>query len=82
MEKHNAYDDHSDKQVEALIEKYVNQFFTESDKEVIRIKNNIWSVKEDRYVFNIIITSLLCIFDAVLLDKIPDEIQNSLLAGG
>ena len=73
MEKHNAYDDNSDKQVEQLIEEYVKQFFTKAEKEVIRIKNNIWSIKEDRYIFNIIITSLLCIFDAVLLNKIPDE---------
>lgn len=76
MEKHNAYDENADEQVEQLIEKYVNQFFSDGDKEVIRIKDNIWSVKEDRYIFNIIITSLLCIFDAVLLDKIPDEKQQ------
>jgi len=73
MEQNNAYDDNSDKQVEELIKKYTNQFFTESDKEVIRIKNNIWSIKEDRYLFNIIITSLLCIFDAVLLDHLPED---------
>ena len=73
MEPNNAYDDNSDTQVELLIDKYTNQFFTESDNEVIRIKNNIWSIKEDRYLFNIIITSLLCIFDAVLLDHLPEE---------
>lgn len=73
MEKNKAYDDITDQKVEKLIGKYVSQFFSESDKEVVRIKNNIWSIKEEGYLFNIIITSLLCIFDAVLLDHIPDD---------
>ena len=73
MDHNKAYDDNTEQQMEKQIEEYVDRFYKDSDKEVIRIKNNIWSVREERYIFNIIITSLLCIFDATLIDKLPEE---------
>ncbi len=62
-----------DQKIEHLIEKYVKNFFTPTGHEVVRIRHNIWTVREVSYSFNIIITSLLVIFDAILFDRLPEN---------
>ena len=76
MAQLNAYDESSDTTVEALIDSYAQRFYAESHNKPSRIRHNIWTITEDRYIFNIIITSLLCIFDAILLDGLPERKQD------
>jgi hypothetical protein len=64
-----------DEKIERLIDDYVTRFFTGSGREIVRIRRNIWSVQEEFYAFNIIITSMLVIFDAILFDSLPDNRQ-------
>ncbi|MCP4749744.1 MAG: YbjN domain-containing protein [Proteobacteria bacterium] len=73
MSKTDAYDEHSDEKIEHLIDEYVSKFFSESGEEVVRIRHNIWNLKEPYYSFNIIITSLLVIFDAILFEYLPEN---------
>lgn len=65
--------DQTDEKIEKLIDDYVTKFFTDSGEEVTRIRRNIWSVSEELYIFNIIITSIFVIFDAVILDSLPEN---------
>lgn len=58
---------------EKTIGEYVTRFYQSSDIEPARIKHNIWTMKERHYDFNIIITSILCIFDATLFPTLPKE---------
>jgi hypothetical protein len=71
--KIDAYIDQTDEEIENLIESYVNKFFGDRSDDVIRIRRNIWTIREDLYAFNIIITSLLVIFDAILFDELPEN---------
>lgn len=71
IKKVDAYDDQTDEEIENLIESYVNKFYDERVDDVVRIRRNIWAVREELYGFNIIITSLLIIFDAVMFDELP-----------
>lgn len=73
MVKSNEQDDFSDLKIEKLIDEYVNRFYSASGEEVLRIRHNIWSVREGTYSFNIIITSLLVIFDAIVFDELPES---------
>ena len=68
-----VYDDKTEASFEETIDEYTTRFYQDSDREIVRIKHNIWSIGEETYLFNIIITSLLCIFDAVLLDSLPTD---------
>ena len=68
-----AYGGQTDEGIENLIDTYVNRFYTSSGEEVVRIRRNIWSISEELYSFNIIITSILVIFDAVLFDSLPQN---------
>lgn len=56
-----------------LIDEYVNRFYKGSGEEVVRVRHNIWAVREASYSFNIIITSLLAVFDAILFDHLPEN---------
>jgi hypothetical protein len=64
-----------DDKIEQLIDGYVTRFFAGSDREIIRIRRNIWSVEEELYAFNIIVTSILVIFDANMFESLPDNRQ-------
>ncbi|MBU3918177.1 YbjN domain-containing protein [bacterium] len=71
-----AYDEQSDQKIERLIDEYIKKFYADSGEETVRVRHNIWAVKEASYTFNIIITSLLVVFDAVLFDLLPED-KNS-----
>jgi len=71
--KIDAYIDQTDEEIENLIESYVNKFFGDRSEDVMRIRRNIWTIREELYAFNIIITSLLVIFDAILFDELPEN---------
>lgn len=73
IKKVDAYDDQTDQEIENLIESYVNRFFEGREGDVVRIRRNIWSINEEVYSFNIIITSLLIIFDAIMFDELPEN---------
>jgi hypothetical protein len=73
MEKQSEFEDHSDLKIEKLIDEYVNRFYATSGEEILRIRHNIWSIRESSYSFNIIITSLLVIFDAILFETLPES---------
>ncbi len=68
-----VYDEKSDKNIEQLIDKYVNKFYSSTGEEIMRIRHNIWAIKEVSYTFNIIVTSLLIVFDAVLFKHLPED---------
>ena len=68
------YDDRSDKNIEYLIDEYVRKLYSNKiDEEAVQIRHNIWAIKEAKYKFNIIVTSLLIIFDAELFDHLPEN---------
>ena len=67
------YSEPSDKQIAETIDQYVNKFYKPSGEEVVRVRFNIWAVREASYSFNIIITSLLIVFDAILFEQLPDK---------
>ncbi len=71
--KIDAYIDQTDEEIENLIESYVAKFFGDRSEDVVRIRRNIWTIREEHYTFNIIITSLLVIFDAILFDELPEN---------
>ncbi len=71
--KIDAYIDQTDEAIENLIESYINKFFEDRQDDIIRIRRNIWTVQEEHYAFNIIITSLLVIFDAIMFDDLPEN---------
>lgn len=71
--KIDAYIDQTDEAIENLIESYINKFFEGRQDDIIRIRRNIWTVQEEHYAFNIIITSLLVIFDAIMFDDLPEN---------
>lgn len=73
MENSNPYDENSSSEMEQTMGKYIDRFYEPSDIEPIRIRHNIWVMGEDLYDFNIIITSFLCIFDAVLFNVLPEN---------
>lgn len=73
ISKVDAYNDQTDEAIENLIESYVHKYFVDRGNDVVRIRRNIWTVQEELYSFNIIITSLLIIFDAVLFDELPEN---------
>lgn len=73
IKKVDAYDDQTDESIENLIDSYVHRFFEDRSDDVVRIRRNIWTVREELYSFNIIITSLLIIFDAVMFDELPEN---------
>ncbi len=63
----------SDQNISYLIDEYVKKFYEKSGEEVVRVRHNIWAVREASYTFNIIVTSLLIVFDAVLFDHLPEN---------
>ncbi len=71
MSKVDAYDEKSNEMIEGLIDEYVQKFYSSTGEEIVRIRHNIWAIREVKYSFNIIITSLLVIFDAVLFKTLP-----------
>jgi len=71
--KVDAYNDQTDEEIENLIDSYVVKLFDGRSDDVVRIRRNIWTVREPLYSFNIIITSLLIIFDAVMFDELPED---------
>ncbi len=71
--KVDAYNDQTDEEIENLIESYVHKFFEDAGDVVVRIRRNIWTVREELYSFNIVITSLLIIFDAIMFDELPEN---------
>ena len=46
MVKANEFEDHSDLKIEKLIDEYVNRFYQTSGEEILRIRHNIWSIRE------------------------------------
>lgn len=73
IKKVDAVNDQTDEEIENLIESYVNRFFEGRGDDVVRIRRNIWTIREELYAFNIIITSLLIIFDAIMFDELPEN---------
>lgn len=68
-----TYSEPEDKNIAHLIDEYVRKFYTTSGEEFVRVRYNIWAVREALYSFNIIVTSLLAVFDAILFDHLPEE---------
>jgi hypothetical protein len=62
-----------DQNIAYLIDEYVTKFYKSSGEEVVRVRFNIWAVREASYSFNIIVTSLLVVFDAILFDHLPEQ---------
>ena len=67
------YDDGSEEKIERLIENYIDRYYMDSEVPIERIRHNIWTIQEEHYTFNIIVTSILVIFDAILFEDLPDE---------
>ena len=67
------YSEPSDQKIALTIDQYVNKFYKASGEEVVRVRFNIWAVREASYSFNIIITSLLIVFDAILFEQLPEK---------
>ena len=67
------YSEPTDQNIAHLINEYVTRFYKASGEEVVRVRYNIWAVREASYSFNIIITSLLVVFDAILFDHLPEQ---------
>jgi hypothetical protein len=63
----------SDSTITNTIDEYVNKFYKSSGQEVVRIRHNIWAVREAYYSFSIIITSLLVVFDAIMFEELPEK---------
>lgn len=63
----------TDQNIAYLIDEYVNKYYKESGEEIVRVRHNIWAVREISYSFNIIITSLLIVFDVILFDHLPEN---------
>lgn len=68
--------DKADQNIAHLIDEYVRKFYSTSGEEFVRVRHNIWAIREASYTFNIIVTSLLIVFDAVLFDSLPQEKQT------
>ncbi len=73
MAEQSSHDGKEEGQIITTIEKHVERYYSESECEVSRIKHNIWSIKENEYVINIIVTSMLIIFDTELFNQLPKE---------
>ena len=71
--ENDIYSEPSDQNIAHLIDEYVRKFYSASGEEVIRVRHNIWAVREASYFFNIIVTSLLIVFDAILFDYLPEK---------
>jgi hypothetical protein len=71
--ENDIYSEPSDQNIAHLIDDYVKRFYSKSGEEVIRVRHNIWAVREASYSFNIIVTSLLIVFDAILFDHLPEQ---------
>ena len=69
--ENDIYSEPSDQNIAHLINEYVKKFYGPTGEEVIRARHNIWAIREASYLFNIIVTSLLCVFDAILFDHLP-----------
>lgn len=67
------YTEPTDQNIANLINEYVTKYYTASGEETVRVRHNIWAVREATYSFNIIITSLLIVFDAILFDHLPEN---------
>lgn len=67
------YSEPSDRNIAEQIDKYVKKFYSSSGEEVVRVRYNIWAIREAVYSFNVIITSLLVVFDAILFDHLPEN---------
>jgi len=73
IKKTDAYSEITDERIEALIDDYVTRLYKSGGQEVVRIRRNIWTIREELYSFNIIITSMLVIFDATLFETLPEK---------
>lgn len=73
MNANDAYDENTNAEVEQTLGDYIGKFYSSGDVAPVQIRHNIWTMKEEGYDFNIIITSILCIFDAVLFKSLPEE---------
>ena len=73
MPQKEIYDESAGRKIEKRIDGYIERYFGGGEKKVTRIKNSIWTVEEDLYDFNIIQTTMLCVFDAILLDRLPER---------
>ncbi len=62
-----------DNNIAGRIDEYVNKFYSSSGQEVVRVRHNIWAVREASYSFNVIITSLLVVFDAMMFEELPER---------
>ena len=83
MKKLSAYSEDTTKEIENLIDQYSKKYFEKNPEKLIRIKRNIWAVRENYYSFSIIITSMLIIFDTNLFEELPknkNEFFKELLA--
>ncbi len=67
------YSEPTDQNIAHLIDDYVKKFYGKTGEEVIRVRHNIWAIREASYSFNIIVTSLLIVFDAILFEVLPEQ---------
>lgn len=74
--EYQANSDTADQNIAHLIDDYVRKFYSASGEEFVRVKYNIWAVREASYSFNIIVTSLLIVFDAILFESLPEDKQT------
>ena len=67
------YSEPPDNSIAKTIDEYVNKFYESSGQEVVRVRHNIWAVREAYYSFSIIVTSLLVVFDAIMFEDLPER---------
>lgn len=72
-EQVHAYDEKTDIEVENKIVDFLERYYQTREAKVDRIRHNIWNIRDQNCRFNIIVTSLLIIFDTILFEKLPEK---------
>ena len=73
MDIQEAYAEISTPEIDGLVAGYVHRHFGEETKGYLRVHNNVWRFQEEDFEYNLIITSKLIIFDALLFPSLPEN---------
>ena len=73
MDIEQAYQPNQDSEVEALVASFVNRVYNQKADGYKRVAENIWLFREQEGEFNLVITSKLIIFDALMFSKFPEK---------
>lgn len=60
-------------EIDAMVAGYVHQHFGDETTGYLRVSSNVWRFQEEDFEYNLIITSKLIIFDALLFPNLPEN---------